>query len=97
MQNWDYPPYPYLELVLRICPRAGLIYLKLWNERDKYDSVVIFRDQVKTKFLMKTSMFLEKLMLLASEGLVCVEEHPNLLRIELTGWDDEDTYASFMP
>jgi hypothetical protein len=91
MQGWDYPPYPYLEIVLKTCPKAARLYLKLWRDRDENHALIIDRKEIKKQFLLTPGALLDKLMLLAEEGLVCVYEHPTLLRIELTEWNDDTT------
>lgn len=89
---WDYPPYPYLHQVLSHCHKAGLTYMDLWKQRDDKNKVIVGKDEIRTKFLSTTHTFHHNLLLLAKEGLVNVDERPNSLIIELTGWDNEDEY-----
>jgi len=86
---WEYPPLPYLEHVTMYCPKAAYTYLKLWSCRDKNNKVKVDKDRIKTEFLMSLASFNHNVRLMAREGLVNVDEHPNALILELVDWEDE--------
>lgn len=88
MHAWDYPPYPYLEVVLTHCPRAGRLYLELWKERDEFKRVLILDKELPLRFLLRKRQLVDQLMLLVREGVLSFEESPDKLTIELTDWDE---------
>ncbi len=85
------PPRPYLVQVLKNCPKSGLLYLDLWNMRNRDNIVFIEKGQIRTIFLTSTLRFRNDLMGLVREGLASAEETPSHYSIELVGWDNDDS------
>lgn len=89
MTVWDYPPYPYLEVVVTHCPMAARLYLDLWIERDDYCRILVKEEEFPTRFLMKKSAFIGKLLQLVREGVISYEENADAIIIEMVEWNDE--------
>ena len=85
---FDYPPYPYLLRVVEYCPAAAATYMKIWKDRDKDHKFHIYKENVKSGFLMSPTRFHNHLLMLVKEGLVSVDESPLMLSVELVGYDD---------
>lgn len=86
---WEYPPLPYLEHVLKNCPKAGLTYLNLWQKRDKHMRYSVPSGQVPYHTLQSTAQFRHNLLLLVREGLISMHEDGKSIRVELVDWEDE--------
>src|SRR6185436_4737754 len=85
----DFPPKPYLELILRSYPRAGLTYIKLWENRDKDNKIAIYKKEISDTFLTSHTIFKNNLLALSREHLVNVDDCPLMYVIELTNWDNQ--------
>ena len=87
--NPVYPPYLYLAQVAEHCPKAISTYLALWRTANKECKVRVYKDEVRTEFLISLSKFRHDLLLLVKEALVSVEETKKVINIELVGWDED--------
>ena len=85
--NNDLPPYNYLLQVLEHCPKAGALYIHLWKDKDKKNIIKINKKTVREEYLSSLSKFRHDVLMLVKEGLASVDESPNQMIIELTGWD----------
>lgn len=81
---WVYPPLPFLEQVLRHCPRSGLLYLKLWQEKNEECRCHFSKKDISN--FMHPHAFSNALRKLCDEGLVSCNEGQNSLTIELVDW-----------
>jgi hypothetical protein len=84
-----YPPEPYFDLILKNCPKAALLYKKLWKERNSDFTVVLDKERVHTENV-STKRFRHNLKLLLEEGMVNFYEDDYYYNIELLGWKDDD-------
>lgn len=82
------PPYLYLIQVLQHCPKAGALYVDLWNHKDKENRLSIGKNKVRSEFLTSLAKFRHDLLLLVKEGIVSVDETPNAIHIELVDWEE---------
>ncbi len=91
MSTYDYPPYPYLEQVLKNCPNSGSLYLKLWADRGVNNKLIIRKKQVQTEFLMTKPLWIDRINKLVAEGVVSYWETKDKIKfeIELTDYDFE--------
>jgi hypothetical protein len=83
----EYPPYLYLSQVAKNCPKAVLTYMVLWQAMNKENKVDVYKKEVRNEYLISLSKFRHDLLMLVKEGLVSIDETPNVLHIELVGWD----------
>lgn len=83
------PPFFYLLQISEHCPRALCCYLILWRDMDKNQMVHIHKEDIRQKYLMSSTKFKNDLLLILKEGLVSIDETPNMFHIEMTGWDEE--------
>ena len=81
------PPYPYLKQVADHCPKCVSLYMELWNKRDSKDKVAVYKKDIKTYFLTSPTRFKNELLMIVREGLASIDESPNMLVIELVGYD----------
>jgi hypothetical protein len=84
----EIPPYPYLFQVAEHCPRAALTYLSIWKEKDKKNSLSVYKEDIRLQFLMSPTRFRNDLLLLVREGLVSVNETPLSIDVDVIGYDD---------
>ena len=86
----ELPPKYYLKQVAQHCPKSLMTYMSLWEAKDKNNRVHIFKKDVYSNFLISFTRFKNELMPLVREGLVSIDEAPQMISIELVGWDYED-------
>jgi hypothetical protein len=84
---YDGPPSMYLEQVLDHCPKAGSTYMKLWRMKDFDNCLTVAKSEIPSLFLIKKQKFQDDLLLLAKEQLINVDTSPNMISIEMVGWD----------
>jgi hypothetical protein len=85
----ELPPRYYLKQVAQHCPKSLMTYISLWEAKDNNNRLHIFKKDVYSNFLISFTKFRNELMPLVREGLVSIDESPNMISIELVGWDDE--------
>lgn len=90
--DYVYPPYNYLKEVLTNCPKAGLLYLQLWEYADDSWELIVPKKNIRDKFLMSPTRLRNDLMNLVREGFVSVHETKKDYKFELVGWNDEEDY-----
>jgi len=83
------PPYLYLVQVLQHCPRSGVLYLELWKNKNKNNSLRIIKDTIRQDYLTTITKMRTDLLSLAREALISFEETSHTILVELVGWDDE--------
>jgi hypothetical protein len=83
----DLPPTPYLRQILRIFPRAVLLYIDLWKLRNQENIVMVERASLRLDFLTSLPKFRNDLMCLVKEGLANVEETKSFFIVELVDWE----------
>lgn len=83
-------PIPYIEFIFRHCPRAGELYCLLWKSKNKDHKIILLKDEIPSRTLMHRHAFNSSLRMLCREGLASIDDSPNMLTIELVGWDDGD-------
>ena len=88
---FEYPPYQYLQQVADHCCKAVSTYLALWRTVDRNFKVTIYKKDVREEYLTSLTKFKHDLLLLVKEGLLSIDETPNVLHIELVGWCEEET------
>jgi hypothetical protein len=86
---YDYPPYFYLEQILKHCPQAAFTYLQLWKKRDKDNKIHLDKKDIRLEFLKSRTKIQNELLLIVHEGLANIDETPKSIVIELVGWDEE--------
>jgi|GEM_PF-2997321 hypothetical protein len=84
-------PISYIEFIFRHCPRAGELYCLLWKSKDKNQRIILLKNEISSRTLMHKHAFNSSLRMLCREGLASIDESPNMITIELVGWDDGDT------
>lgn len=92
-EDYRFPPYIYLKAVLQHCPKAGLLYMQLWDLADEERSFILKRSEIQSTFLTTQCKFKNDLSLLAREALLHIHETSSTFKIELVGWDDDDDQA----
>lgn len=88
-----YPPYFYLKEVLTNCPKAGLLYMTLWEHCDENLKFKVKKLHVKEIFLCSLTRVKNDLLLLLREGLVSFTENNSSMEFELTGWEDDEDHG----
>lgn len=92
-EEHNYPPYFYLKAVLTNCPKAGLLYLTLWDHCDDNLKFKVKKSHTKDVFLCSLTRVKNDLLLLIREGLVSFTENMDSMTFEMTGWDDDDNHG----
>jgi len=87
---YELPPYHYLLQIADHCPKAVGLYIRLWNERDKYNSLTVEKWCVREKYSSTLAKFRHDLFLLSKEGLASYMENFDEIAIELIEWSAED-------
>jgi hypothetical protein len=93
--KYDYPPYPYLQIIADNCPEAVSLYMKLWSKRDCCNQLRIERIKAKNEFSMPLKKFRQLLNLICDERLLSYAEVPCLHKcqfeffIEIVDWQFE--------
>lgn len=88
VNDWRYPPYPYLENLAYHCPKTISTYLWLWANKDKNHKVTLDQNEIPRRTQHSKSAFKNNLMWLVRERLINVTTKNNLCHIELVAWDD---------
>ena len=83
----EYPPYLYLKQVAEHCPKAVSTYMTIWQEKNLENKLNVYKKEVRNDYLISLAKFRHDLLLLVKEGLVSINETPNLLEIELVDWN----------
>lgn len=86
-----YPPYQYLKSVLTNCYKAGLLYLQLWELADENLHVKLKKNDIRDRLLTSPTRVRNDISMLVREGLISVYETSDVYKIELVGWDNDDT------
>jgi hypothetical protein len=93
MKNLDISPvvlpYHYVLQIADHCPKAVALYLRMWHDKDRYNTLCIIKDFVREKYFTTLAKFRHDLFLLSKEGLVSYVENPDEVAIELVEWDSE--------
>lgn len=89
LQDWDYPPYPFLRQVLQHCADSGKLYLDLWVLRDEEGMVEVPKADVVKIFLLHPAGFKKKLLALCVEGVCSMYETEDKYLLEFVRWDHE--------
>lgn len=93
----DYPPRPYLEIVLQQCPEAAIIYIELWFcALNMPDYLLVVKKEIQKKFFISPTKFKGLLFQLVSTGLASVDETPNTYIIEFTPYDSENDIQEWL-
>ena|SRR6266480_4738990 len=83
-----FPPWDYLFQVLDHCPKAGRMYMLLWNTCKEDYSLRIDKISARMDFLSSTAKLRHDLLLLVKEGLISINETPYFIDVELVTWDE---------
>lgn len=86
---WDYPPYPYVQQVIKNCPKAAETYFWLWAHKDPEYRIQLLSDEVVLFTLLPKRTFYNNCVLLARECLLNMARDQDRIEIELVGWSDE--------
>lgn len=86
----DCPPTPLLYRCLHYCPLAGWIYFVLWRGRDANNVFTVYHTDIFPQFFVSPTIFKNRCRELAREGLVSVDDHPNMYRITLETYGNLD-------
>lgn len=84
----ELPPYHYLLQIADHCPKACALYIRLWHDRDKHNTLSVNKSTVRDKYLTSLAKFRHDLFLLSKEGLVSFMENFEEVAIELVEWSD---------
>ena len=87
--TYDIPPLLYLKQVAYHCPKAMSTYLDLWEKKGNDNILKIYKEDLKNEFLVSLCKFTNDLRMLVREGLVSFDETQNIIKIDITGWDEE--------
>lgn len=88
-------PTGYLLEIARHCPRALETYIRLWEDKNDQDTIVVHEDEIESKYFKSKRPFQTDLRLLSREGLISVIEKPNSYEIEMLNWEEKhfEAYA----
>lgn len=86
--SYPTPPYEYLLLASKHCPKAVYTYLNLWKQKDEESNVFVHKDRIFQEYVIDKRKFKQDLLHLAYEGLANVDETPNNYKIELLDWNE---------
>ena len=82
----EMPPKPFLMQVLNHCSKAALLYIHLWEKRDKDNRVIMTKEDVS--HIMHHSAFRDNLRKLNCEGLIDYSESLGGIWVEMVDWQD---------
>lgn len=85
-QLWEYPPKPFLEQIVRHCPKAAETYFFLWENKDKNNRLILTKDDVAFKHPVA---FKDDLRKLSNEGLINFRENAGAIGVEVVDWEEE--------
>ena len=85
----ELPPKFYLKQVAQHCPKSILTYMNLWEVKDEDNRVALLKKDVYSNYLISLTRFRNELMLLVREGLISIDESPNMITVEMVGWDED--------
>ena len=86
----DFPPYYYLIGVLQHCPKAGLLFMQLWEKADDDLKLKVKKNEIIPTFQISPTRFRNDLGLLVREGLLQIDDHPTYYKISLESWEDDE-------
>ena len=86
----EYPPMPYLEQVMNHVPKAAQTYVWLWKHSNHENICQLRSSRIAEVTMMSKATFKNSLRALCREGLANFEESDDVMKIELTGWDDDE-------
>ncbi len=87
--SFTLPPYHYLLQVADHCPKATALYIRLWQHKDKYNTLSVNKASVRDKYLTSLAKFRHDLFLLSKEGFISYMEDFNEVAIELVEWSED--------
>jgi hypothetical protein len=95
MSSYSFPPFFQFHQVLQNCPKAGLTYLNLWQNKNKENCLYVTKTDIRNEYLSSLSKFRHDILLLVREGVISVNETPEKIYIDLLDWDelDQEGYA----
>lgn len=79
---FDYPPYLHLIKVLEHCPKAGMVYFKIWIKRNtKTNALKIDKFSVREEYTTSLAKFRHDIFLLQKEGIINFKENESHVEI----------------
>lgn len=87
--KWPYPPYPYLDQVIKNCPKAAETYMWLWAHKDKNQKVKLTSSDVLRHTMQNRRTFVHNCVMLARQGVLDIEYDKDAIKVEVVGWQDE--------
>jgi hypothetical protein len=79
------PPVRYFERVLKTCPKAALLYLQLWINKNKYMNVRVKEIDIRRQYLMSPTVFRNLLSSLVFLDLVTEQQEHDKFLITISG------------
>jgi hypothetical protein len=87
-ENSDYnifPPLKYFLRVLKSCPKSALIYMQLWEKKNKHSKLIIQKKDIRKEYLISPTMFRNLLSPLMFLNLIIFLESDEKFQIDILG------------
>lgn len=81
-------PYLFIKQIFLHCPKAGLTYCQLWENKNSKNLVKITQEEVRTRYLTDLGKFRHDILQLEREGLLSAKEDDNSFLIQLVTMED---------
>lgn len=78
-----FPPVGQLETILKHAPECAYIFIKIWNERDVDDIVIVDKSAVQNVFSITPTLLRNNCRRLENEKLLKLNETPDFFKIQL--------------
>jgi len=86
MQDYsEYPPVKYFTRVLKTCPKSAYLYVQIWKNKGKYDTLIVQKKDVRKEHLISPTMFRNLLAPLMLLNLLNFRESEDKIQIDFMG------------
>lgn len=84
----NFPPYKYFLRILKTHSKSALLYIQLWQEKDRFSKVAVQKHLIRREFLISKTIFRNLLTALKYTGVLDFNEDDRTYKISLLGSDD---------
>ena len=84
----EFPPIKYFTRVLKGCPKSALLYLQIWNNKEKQTYYEVGKKDVRKEYLISPTLFRNLLAPLMYLNLIHFSECDDKFQIDVLGYDE---------
>ena len=81
----EFPPLKYFTRTLKNCPKSALLYVQIWQKKDRHMNVVTYKKDVRKEYLISPTMFRNLLSPLMFLNLIQFIESGEKFEIDILG------------